>query len=69
MPCTLTDDTKFSRLRDVSNQYFEEWLVSAKQRDGNFSRKEKKAILHLQLQSIQLLVVVIPSESSQIHFD
>ena len=43
MPCTLTDDTKFSRLRDVSNQYFEEWLVSVKQRDGNFSRKEKKS--------------------------
>lgn len=43
MPCTLTDDTKFSRLRDVFNRYFEEWLVSVKQGDGNFSRKEKKS--------------------------
>ena len=34
MPFTLTDGPQW--LRNVFKQYFDDWLVSFKQQDGNF---------------------------------
>ena len=34
---TLIDDTKFSWLRNVFQQYFEDWFVSIKQWDCKYS--------------------------------
>ena len=32
------DDSRFSMLRNVFLQYFEDWLTSIEERQGNFSR-------------------------------
>ena len=41
MPFTSIDDPRLSWLRNVFLQYFEDWLASIEQRDGNVSKKEK----------------------------
>ena len=40
------DDARLSRLRNAFLQYFEDWLVPTRQRDGNVSKKEKKKCLY-----------------------
>ena len=44
MPFTSIDDPRFSWLRNVFLQYFEDWSASIEQRDSNFSKKEKNKI-------------------------
>ena len=41
VPFTSISDPRFSCLRNVFLQYFEDWFTSIQQRDGNFSKKEK----------------------------
>ena len=48
MPFTSNDDPRFSWLRNVFLQYFEDWLTSIKQRDDKFSKKEKNKIFKFQ---------------------
>ena len=38
----MTDDPQFIWLRCVFEQYFDDWLVSFKQQDGNYFLKQKK---------------------------
>ena len=41
LPFSRVDDPRFSWLRNVFLQYFEDWLASIEQRPGNFSRNAK----------------------------
>ena len=41
IPFSSVDDPRFSWLRNVFLQYFEDWLTSIEQREGNFTKKDK----------------------------
>ena len=45
LPFSRVDDPRFSWLRNVFLQYFEDWLASIEQRPGNFSKKAKGKML------------------------
>ena len=75
MQFTLTDNSKFSWLWNFFKQYFEDWFVSIKQEDGNFSKTEWNKIFISQETHKELKITVSPitwgstssSTSSQIH--
>ena len=64
---TSIEDPRFSWLRNVFLQYFEDWLASIEQRDGNFSKKEKNKMF-ISLQTYEGLKISVNSIIDSVQF-
>ena len=44
---TAVNDPRFSCLRNVFLKYFQDWLNSVEQRQGNFTKDARQKIVHI----------------------